>query len=194
MFTLWPKQFVNSAGRVSRDFLNKLRLELAQAVDAGEGGTYSPLSRIVVTGGGVSVNPLGASAVLGTVTRGAAFRRTLRVERATLAGGTTTAVRGTAVDLIDVDAGAANSTSRLVVSVVDGLVRGEPVLVVVRDLLGSGSLRVYTGQVENAARIHEFPGDDPTYLPEWLLLWFDPSSIINDARGSWRVCAHRSVA
>jgi len=190
MFELWRAVFTRDQRVIPSRFLEKLRSEMARALDGRLGGVYKPLALIKLLGAGLSINPLVSAVVTGLWTRRGTARYPMRVERTAPTTGDET-VRGAALsDIIEIDGSGQTGARDVIVTVTSSGLLGEVVMLVLDPPHGSHPLDIITqGVVAPLITLGGGVGADP----EWVALWFDPTRTGTNADGEWAVLARGDV-
>ena len=187
-FIRWPQYFTDGAGRVPREFMNKVRLELASAVDGGQGGTWTPTSLISIAGAGLKVLTIGNSSLFGTFTRASNFRNRGRVTRLAPVGTDVTAMGATIADIISVDGSGMTGPLTLTLDIDESYRSGLTVWVVV-DPVSSHALDINSPN-SSLNPIFTLGAGSPA---PWARFWFDTTLQTGDPSGTWRPFAHGDV-
>lgn len=185
-FSIWTKYFHNNAVRIPAAFLNKVRHELARAIDAGEGGHYSPIIALVVTGAGMKLGNILDGWFAGIFTRSSTFRRALRVERHAPTSDDIQALATNIVDIVSID-GSGIAAPRIVELQVTEAMRTGLVVRVVMGPVSPTHVLDITSAGSNLNPIFTLAAGGTA---PWCMLWFDQSLVDGNALGTWRPFAH----
>lgn len=184
MFQLWRSVFTE--GRIIPSaFLEKVRRELARAVDTENGGIVAPTSPIKIFGQGLSINPLTSVVQAGLLTALGTAQLPARVSRLAPVG-SNLAVHDPPYDVYLVEGSGMTAARSITLDVSADTVEGEIVLFAAYEID-----EILTIESEGATTnnpLFSMPGGGAAF--NWVALWFDPTLDGDNALGEWAVAAH----